>query len=182
MNSLRIGVIGVLVEYQGIAAAQGFLHFFEGWVVFLLCLLVLLGVTAFLHRVTRQTESLRDALAFRIPTLRSCSLSLQVSKLAPIASATGLLALAIVASLFVTDRVEIIPDRAKLSSFPLTLSEWHGVETGLDEEILQALALTDYFSGTYSSNTSSRTLNFYVAYYASQRRVSCPNRVVQFEC
>src|SRR3990167_92361 len=35
MNSFRIGAIGVLVEYQGTGAAEGFLHYFEGWVIFM---------------------------------------------------------------------------------------------------------------------------------------------------
>ena len=30
MNSLRVGIIGVLVEYFGIEQAEGFLHYFEG--------------------------------------------------------------------------------------------------------------------------------------------------------
>jgi exosortase D (VPLPA-CTERM-specific) len=34
MNSFRIGVIGILVDSYGIEQAEGFLHFFEGWVVF----------------------------------------------------------------------------------------------------------------------------------------------------
>lgn len=37
MNSVRIGIIGMLVEYFGIEAAEGFLHDFEGWVIFLVC-------------------------------------------------------------------------------------------------------------------------------------------------
>jgi exosortase/archaeosortase family protein len=41
MNSFRIGVIGVLVENWGIEQADGFLHDFEGWVVFIGCLIVL---------------------------------------------------------------------------------------------------------------------------------------------
>ena len=35
MNSFRIGVIGVLVDRYGIGQAEGFLHFFEGWIIFL---------------------------------------------------------------------------------------------------------------------------------------------------
>lgn len=31
LNSLRIGIIGFLVEKFGIAQAEGFLHYFEGW-------------------------------------------------------------------------------------------------------------------------------------------------------
>ena len=41
MNSFRIGMIGVLVEYKGIGMAQGFLHDFEGWIIFVACLFVL---------------------------------------------------------------------------------------------------------------------------------------------
>ena len=35
MNAVRIGIIGILVDRYGIAQAEGFLHLFEGWVVFL---------------------------------------------------------------------------------------------------------------------------------------------------
>ncbi len=41
MNSFRIGVIGVLVNQYGIEQAEGFLHFFEGWVIFIACISVL---------------------------------------------------------------------------------------------------------------------------------------------
>ena len=41
MNSFRIGVIGVLVDNWGKEMAEGFLHDFEGWVIFLLCMVLL---------------------------------------------------------------------------------------------------------------------------------------------
>ena len=41
MNSFRIGVIGVLVDRFGIAQAEGFLHFFEGWIIFVACVALL---------------------------------------------------------------------------------------------------------------------------------------------
>ena len=41
MNALRIGVIGVLVDRYGIGQAEGFLHFFEGWIIFLSCIAIL---------------------------------------------------------------------------------------------------------------------------------------------
>jgi exosortase D (VPLPA-CTERM-specific) len=37
MNSIRIGIVGVTVDYWGAQAAEGVLHFFEGWVIFLAC-------------------------------------------------------------------------------------------------------------------------------------------------
>ena len=41
MNSLRIGAIGILVDRFGIGQAEGFLHVFEGWVIFLACIAIL---------------------------------------------------------------------------------------------------------------------------------------------
>jgi exosortase D (VPLPA-CTERM-specific) len=37
MNSIRIGLVGVTVDYWGTQAADGLLHFFEGWIIFLAC-------------------------------------------------------------------------------------------------------------------------------------------------
>src|SRR5438105_96745 len=37
MNSFRIGVVGLLVDRWGTAQAEGVLHFFEGWVIFIAC-------------------------------------------------------------------------------------------------------------------------------------------------
>src|SRR3569833_1390101 len=42
MNSIRIGVIGLLVERWGPAMAEGFMHDFEGWVVFMLSVALML--------------------------------------------------------------------------------------------------------------------------------------------
>lgn len=43
MNSFRIGIIGVMVEYWGQSMAEGFLHDFEGWVIFMACTGLLVG-------------------------------------------------------------------------------------------------------------------------------------------
>ena len=44
MNSLRIAAVGVLVERWGIGMADGFLHYFEGWIIFMTCLMFLLAL------------------------------------------------------------------------------------------------------------------------------------------
>ena len=41
MNSFRIGVVGLLVDRWGTAQAEGVLHFFEGWVIFIACAAIL---------------------------------------------------------------------------------------------------------------------------------------------
>jgi exosortase D (VPLPA-CTERM-specific) len=43
INSLRIGLIGVTVEYWGVSMAEGLLHDFEGWFMFMICVALLVG-------------------------------------------------------------------------------------------------------------------------------------------
>jgi len=60
MNSLRIAVIGILVEYYGVGAAEGFLHYFEGWSVFLVCLAALCGEAWILVKLNDRKGRLAD--------------------------------------------------------------------------------------------------------------------------
>src|SRR5664279_3393406 len=50
MNSFRIGVVGVLVNYWGPQDADGFLHMFEGWIIFIACAAVLVAEITLLAR------------------------------------------------------------------------------------------------------------------------------------
>ena len=52
MNSLRIGIVGILVDHFGPQDAEGFLHMFEGWIIFLACAGVLVAEMALLARFT----------------------------------------------------------------------------------------------------------------------------------
>ena len=51
MNSLRIGIVGVLVNYWGPQDADGFLHMFEGWIIFIACAGVLVAEMSLLARL-----------------------------------------------------------------------------------------------------------------------------------
>ncbi|MBV8403410.1 MAG: WcaI family glycosyltransferase [Gammaproteobacteria bacterium] len=62
MNSLRVGVTGILVDRFSIAQAEGLLPWFEGWAFFIVSLLVLLAEAWALLRLTGDGRSLREAL------------------------------------------------------------------------------------------------------------------------
>jgi len=51
MNSIRIAVTGVLYNAYGIGAGDTFLHYFEGWVIFLGCLLLLFALMVVLAKL-----------------------------------------------------------------------------------------------------------------------------------
>jgi exosortase D (VPLPA-CTERM-specific) len=60
MNSFRIGIIGVLVQYWGTSMAEGFIHDFEGWVVFMSCFAILFLEMWLLSWTERKTHSWED--------------------------------------------------------------------------------------------------------------------------
>ena len=51
MNSVRIGLVGVLVNRWGTGAAEGLLHFFEGWTIFIASAGLLIGEMALFARI-----------------------------------------------------------------------------------------------------------------------------------
>ena len=60
MNSFRIGVIGIIVNSYGTEHVEGFMHFFEGWVIFLACIGILFLMTIALQRLTpNQNQTVR---------------------------------------------------------------------------------------------------------------------------
>jgi len=61
MNGLRIGGIGVTVEYWGQEMAEGFLHDFEGWAMFMASFSVLLAEVWVLGWIGRDTTAAGDA-------------------------------------------------------------------------------------------------------------------------
>lgn len=53
-NVIRVSGTGILAEYWGVEAAQGFYHTFEGWIVFVVAFVLLLGAGTALSRVMRK--------------------------------------------------------------------------------------------------------------------------------
>ena len=62
MNSVRIGIIGVIVNSYGIENASGFMHFFQGWIIFLVCIVILFFTALILQRLTPNPLPLSEAI------------------------------------------------------------------------------------------------------------------------
>ncbi len=170
MNSFRIGVIGILVNYWGTSMAQGFLHYFEGWVVFMACLAFLAGEMWLLSRLSGEHRPLRDVfgLEFPAPTPQHAAIrQRQLPK--PFLVSAVVLAAAIVFSPSWLHRKEIIPARTDFSKFPMTLGIWKGHREVLGQDYIEVLKLSDYLLADYMDQRQNG-VNFYVAYYASQQK------------
>jgi exosortase D (VPLPA-CTERM-specific) len=168
MNSVRIGAIGITVEYWGPKMAQGLLHDFEGWAVFMLSTATLMGVAALLARTGKPRLALRDAFA-PPPAARTAAPGPQRQPLpAPFLGAAVLVGLATLVHFTLPVRTEISPPRADLIEFPTQIGEWRGERTSMDAVYIEALKFDDYLLANYRPR-DGQPLNLYVAYYNSQR-------------
>jgi exosortase len=62
MNSVRIAFAGWLVSYVGLECLEGFTHFFECWIIFMICVVLLFMLAWAMLRVSRSRMSIVDAL------------------------------------------------------------------------------------------------------------------------
>lgn len=169
MNSLRIGVIGVTVEYWGQDMAEGFLHDFEGWAVFMACLGVLFTLMWAMKTLSRDRRPFQEVFGLELPAPTPEGATVRYRRLpAPAQTVLGLTALAALASFFVEQRVEAVPPRDSLVEFPMEFDGWRGRWQAMEQVYVDALQFTDYVMADYLGPGGS-PVNLYVAYYASQR-------------
>lgn len=174
MNSFRIGAIGLLVDRFGVKQATGFIHFFEGWVVFMLCL-ALLSLEAWgLARLTGDRRRFRDFFAVdpaappERPGETSAAASTVRRPAVPAIASLALLLLAVYPALAVPQRSELAPEREPFVTFPMQLGDWNGRREAIEKLYLDFLQLDDYVQANYVRE-GVPSVNFYAAYYASQR-------------
>lgn len=170
MNSFRIGVIGVTVDRWGQDMADGFLHDFEGWVIFMACFAVLFVEMWVLMRATGDRRPLREVFGMDAPLPASGPVRAFVGPV-PKSALVGVLVLAAAAIVthLLPPRQELIPARAEFGDFPLQLGEWQGQREQMESIYLDALKFTDYALINFR-NPQGAGVNFYTAYYASQRK------------
>lgn len=165
MNSLRIALIGITVEYFGASAAEGVLHDFEGWLMFMLSFALMLGEAALLARLVGKRFG--QSLALHWPA-RATKPGVPFEIKSPLLASSVLIAVVSVIYLVAPTRVELQPERKSLAEFPLELSGWEGRQDHLDTIYVDALKFDDYLLNEYH-HPRFGSVNAYVAYYASQR-------------
>jgi|TARA_B110000908_G_C10260445_1_gene458821 exosortase D (VPLPA-CTERM-specific) len=177
MNSLRIAIVGLLVDNWGSEMAEGFLHDFEGWLIFMACGgLMILEVMLMELLTTRQ--SIHQAFAVPVSVGADQYTAGDMTSLKfplPILTVIPLLLAALVGLMSIESREEDMTlKKSNLATFPLQLDEWTGQDDSIDTEVANKLGFTEYVMINYH-NSEQRPVNFYVAYYASQRKGVSPH-------
>lgn len=168
LNGIRIGVIGSLVEWQGPGAAQGFMHFFEGWVVFVLSLALLAGEMAVLARIGRLRPDPRQPVPATTPAGYDRTRSTVPTRAPSLVVCLLMLAATTSLSFLVESREERTPPREIFLEFPMEIAGWRGTPMTMERQYVDTLRFDDYLLADFQSPTGG-TVNLYVAYYRSQR-------------
>ena len=195
MNSVRIALAGVTVERYGRQAAEGLLHEMEGVVVFLGCMVLLLGEMALLaalgaRRAARASRAgsgqvsgiqmsggqgtlplhWRDAFGISLPDARPAQA--RVDK-RPVPAALMQVSIALVALAFasqvLTRPVTDAPARESFERFPMELDTYHGQPRSIDQATLDVLAADDVLMADFTGPAGDVS-NVYIQYYAHQDR------------
>ncbi len=169
MNSFRIGVIGILVDNYGIEQAEGFLHTFEGWVIFAACIALLFGLAWTLQRLQPNPMPLGDAL-----DLDFSGAGEQARRFFDLTPSRGLIAAGVLTAAvslgwaFAPERAPSRVDRDPFAMFPREMGGWSGTSALLSSEIEKVLKADDYYSAAYTDPAEAEYVDFFVAYYDKQ--------------
>ena len=170
MNSVRIGFIGVLVHFFGIEQAEGFMHYFEGWVVFVICIAMLIAVVYCISWFSGK----RQIDLFRFPEF-------SISGGEPVNNdwsrgvifrsvVAGMVLVVVGASATIDQGIAMTPPSSKpLFGLPYDIEGWTANRIlDLDPEVEAVLAADDYV-GADMSNPAGDGVNLFVAYIERKR-------------
>ena len=160
MNSLRLGIIGILVEHWGIGMAEGFMHDFEGWMIYGACLGLLILEMGILARIGGEKTIPVPSSGHPIQRLRSVPAPALVS-LALLMVFSGI-------TYIRETQAAIQPGRNPFSEFPMIFDNWHGQFKTLSSATLKTLQPDDYLLADYVDK-KGQWINLHMAYFISQQ-------------
>ncbi len=164
LNGLRIGLIGILVDRFGHAAAEGFMHAFEGWLLFVLSLAILGAEMWLLERVGAGSAPDVDRIVARPGAASFGHDAFVVS--GPVLACIGLLAVTTSMSFHVGGHDSVLPPRQNFVEFPMHLAGWQGEPMVMERMYVDVLRFDDYLLANYQG--PGGPVNVYAAYYRWQ--------------
>ncbi|MDH5644783.1 MAG: VPLPA-CTERM-specific exosortase XrtD, partial [Candidatus Heimdallarchaeota archaeon] len=170
LNSIRIGIIGVLVEYWGQSMAEGFLHDFEGWVVFMACTFIVVFEMWLLSKFGSNRIQFSDAFNMDLPEEKPKDYTEHVRPIPQsFVASLFIVIIVFIASFAISEREVVKVERKTFYDFPLKIDGWTGKKDNIESMYIDILKLDDYFIGNYSDDNQNY-INLYIAYYSDQRK------------
>jgi exosortase D (VPLPA-CTERM-specific) len=175
LNGTRVFLTGFLVLFVSPAAAEGFSHMTEGWLMFVVAFALLAAVTWLAVRIERRVMGEQPAVTGERPAAKGRSTraarpahelaSPTVARVRLVLPATAMAAGVVLIQ--TTMGQTPIQLAAPLSSMPLTLAGHMGSEQPVTEEEQRVAGMSDYVFRVFSRDTAA-AFSLYVGYYESQ--------------
>lgn len=168
MNAVRIALAGLIVNHVGVDHVEGFSHFFEGWVIFVLCVLLLFALARALLLLQPGRPTLVEAMDLEFSGLVEQSRRIRLVEPSSALMASALItALAAAGWKTAPEAPRVMPPRDSLTGFPTQLGGWTaGPRQFLDPTVAQSLGASDYVLTSYSQD--SRRVDVFIAWFADQ--------------
>ncbi|MGC9418484.1 MAG: VPLPA-CTERM-specific exosortase XrtD [Rhodovulum sp.] len=168
MNSVRIAMAGILMQYFGVEWLEGFTHFFEGWVIFMSSVLILFGLAWIMLQLNPRKRSLAEAL-----DLDTHDILPQFARMKLVHPSPALIsaALVLIASVsfwhFIPERTSMAPERDRFAFFPHQVGEWRqfGEEQRLSPAVVEILNPDDYHAVQFGRSPTQPAIDFFSAWY-----------------
>jgi exosortase D (VPLPA-CTERM-specific) len=168
MNSVRIAMAGVVVDNYGIEFVEGLTHFMEGWVIFLVCVLLLFALARVMLLMNPQKMRLTEALDLDVDGLAPQLARLRLIQ--PSGALIGVTALMMAGALawqVIPARPLAVVERESFYAFPLQLGDWtSSTQQRLDPETARVLAADDYHAVTLRKDGA--VVDLFTAWYKDQ--------------
>jgi len=185
MNSLRIAITGLLIKLYGKQAAEGFLHDFEGWLVFAVAFILLIAsvwlVSSLKNVVLGERVSFPDRFNMNaedvniFPFSNDKNINNTVSNryvlsmyYSLIFGVIALFSMSTVFYLQLNSPEASIPKRSQFTSFPFHLDQREIYPELLSKSVKDVLRADDYFIADYKKPEAA-DINLYIVYYENQK-------------
>lgn len=172
MNSVRIAVAGFIVNNYGLEWVDGFTHFFEGWVIFLICIALLFFLAWIMVFFNPEYSNVVDALDLETDgLLTEAKRIFLVQPSRALITATAVMGAALLAWQAVPERGGQEIARRDFLTFPRTLGAWEqqGPRTILAPSVAEALEADDYHQVTLVNPSADvPEVGLFMAWYDDQ--------------
>lgn len=174
-NSFRIFGTGLLVQYWDPDKAEGFFHTFQGWLIFVVSLILLFALHRLINLIWKSAPN-DDGEPPHQPQYaergKQGVAPVSASIWSPRFLLPALLMLAAGAGLQAHSQDEVFPPRQPLNTLPKQIDGWTSTDETLDEQTLEILGPGEFLVRDYenaSQQAERPWINLFVAYFPTQK-------------
>ncbi len=170
-NDVRIVGTGLLVQYWGPDAAEGYFHSSWGLLIFVISLVLLYA----LHGLIRVLFP--DKRADSLMSNSSAPTSTDPDSRTPAAAFSLAIVVIAVTGILLHARggSEVFPPRLELKNFPARLGDWNGNDVAIEKNVMDILRPSDYLLRVYENPQRDQYIDLFIPFYRSQRAGEAPH-------